>query len=631
MPAYTPPQPPQNLKQKVLTCLTKLADRDTYSIASAELDSIARSLDPASFSAFISCVNSTDASDKSPVRKQCVKLLATLAATHGNALSPHLPKMISGLTRRLRDPDSAVRSGCVGATAALAANVNRPSFDSFLKAFSDALFTEQDVNAQTSAALCLASAISASPDPEPAKLCRLLPRFERLLKTDAFRANSAALTLIESVVGVGAARSEGVLKNLVPCLLGFLSGDDWAARKASAEVLLKLAVVESDLLVEFKPACLKVFENRRFDKVRAVREVMNQMVEAWKLIPDLSEEVSTPRQSVSSSKENASDGRYPSASRTLSSSGSVGPRMRKKQTPPGHPTPPTGSSASASTLRKRSPLKSSNRNVSPVLRKVDNKKPSDWKVEIAISRSTLSKGSGGDDLKERNENIPRRKSNEIYGVSKSETKRALFSKNSDENLPKPSGFRTGSRVVPFPEERSDFTHVASNTAEDHHRNHKDCEDLSLIRSQLVQIEQQQTSLLDLLQRFIGSSQNGMRSLETRVQGLEMALDEISYDLALTSGRMTNTDSRRTSCCMLPRDFLSSRFRRKPGGRYSSTRFISSDAPSVSSTCFRADRSCDTGVCNLENRRFRQQGGAGFMVNPLAKIHTENQLIPEMVQ
>ncbi|XP_030521573.1 TORTIFOLIA1-like protein 3 isoform X1 [Rhodamnia argentea] len=631
MPAYTPPQPLQNLKQRVLTCITKLADRDTHSIASSELDSIARSLDPASFSAFISCINSTDASDKSPVRKQCVSLLTTLSVTHGNTLSPHLPKMISGITRRLRDPDSAVRSGCVSATAALATNVNKPSFDSFLKAFSDALFTEQDVNAQMSAALCLASAINASPDPEPAKLCRLLPRFERLLKADAFRANSAALTLIESVVGVGAARSEAVLKNLVPCVLGFLSGEDWAARKASAEVLLKLAVVERDLLVEFKPACLKVFENRRFDKVKAVREVMNQTVEAWKLIPDLSEEVSTPLQSVSSSKENASDGRYPSTSRTLSSSGSVGPQMRKKPTPPSRPTALTGSSASASTLRKRSPLKSSNRNVSPILRKVDHKKPSDWKVEIAISRSTLSKGTGGDDLRETNENIPQRKSSEIYEVSKPETKRALFSKNSDENLPKPSGFRSGSRVVPCPEGRSDFTLVASNAAEDHHRNHKDSEDLSLIRNQLVQIEQQQSSLLDLLQRFIGSSQNGMRSLETRVHGLEMALDEISYDLALTSGRMTSTNSKRTSCCMLPTDFLSSRFRRKPEGRYSSSRFISSDTPSVSSTRFRTDRSCDNGVCNLENRRFRQQGGAGFMVNPLAKIHTENRSIPEMVQ
>ena len=33
--------------------------------------------------------------------------------------------------------------------------------------------------------------------------------------------------------------------------------------------------------------------------------------------------------------------------------------------------------------------------------------------------------------------------------------------------------------------------------------------------------------------------NEMHSLETRVHGLELALDEISYDLAVYSGRMTN--------------------------------------------------------------------------------------------
>lgn len=36
--------------------------------------------------------------------------------------------------------------------------------------------------------------------------------------------------------------------------------------------------------------------------MKAVREVMSQMLEAWKLIPDLSGEVSAPHQSVSSSK-----------------------------------------------------------------------------------------------------------------------------------------------------------------------------------------------------------------------------------------------------------------------------------------------------------------------------------------
>ncbi|KAI9124987.1 hypothetical protein K1719_003603 [Acacia pycnantha] len=46
-------------------------------------------------------------------------------------------------------------------------------------------------------------------------------------------------------------------------------------------------------------------------QVKVVREVMNQMLEAWKQIPDVFDECSPPPQSQASSKENASDGRYP--------------------------------------------------------------------------------------------------------------------------------------------------------------------------------------------------------------------------------------------------------------------------------------------------------------------------------
>ena len=54
---------------------------------------------------------------------------------------------------------------------------------------------------------------------------------------------------------------------MVPCLLEALGSEDWATRKGAAEALKKLASVERDLLAEFKGGCLKVFEDRRFDKV----------------------------------------------------------------------------------------------------------------------------------------------------------------------------------------------------------------------------------------------------------------------------------------------------------------------------------------------------------------------------
>ncbi|XP_030938708.1 TORTIFOLIA1-like protein 3 isoform X2 [Quercus lobata] len=481
-----------NLKHRVFTCLTKLSDRDTQSIATSELESIARTLEPNQFQTFLSCIHSTDTSDKSPVRKQCVNLLAVLSETHGNTLSPYLTKMLSSITRRLRDPDSSVRSACVNSVAALSSQITKPPFSSFLKPLSDALFTEPDLPAQIGAALCLASAIDAAPDPDPARLARMLPRFEKLLKCESFKAKSALLALIGSVVGTGAASFGGVVKNLVPCLVEFLSSEDWAARKAAAEALLSLAVVQRDSLPEYKANCLKVFETRRYDKVKAVREVMNEMIEAWKQIPDVSDELSPPPPSASSSKENGGDGCYPSGSKNSRGSAFETPQFRKRPVVASRLTP--ADSSSVTTARKRSPLKSNDKKPNSALfRKLGNKKPSDWKVEIAVSNAS---GAFEVDCKERNENIPEGRSFEKNKLTKPETKRALFSKNVD-------GYKNGSRVAPCQEESPASTVVVSNNVtEDLRKNHKESEDLSLIRNQLVQIENQQSSLLDLLQMCV---------------------------------------------------------------------------------------------------------------------------------
>ncbi|XP_062116387.1 TORTIFOLIA1-like protein 3 [Humulus lupulus] len=612
--------PPQNLKHRVFTCLNKLSDRDTYGVAAAELDSIARSIEPSSLGVFVSCINSTDASDKSPVRKQCVRILSVLGETHGDALSPHLSKVLSSVTRRLRDPDSAVRSACVDAVTALRYHVSRPPFSSFLKPLADALFTEQDLNSQIGAALCLAAAVDAAQDPETAKLARLMPRFEKLLKCESFKAKPALLVLFGSLINAGAASGEGALRSLVPAVVQFLSSDDWAARKAAAEVLVKLASVERDALAEFKSGCLKTFENRRFDKVKAVREIMNQMLEAWKQIPDVSGNLSPPPQSQASSKDNASDGRYPPGARNSGGAGSEALQLRKRPVLPNKATPPD--SSYTTTARKRSYLKSEEKKAnSGLFRKLDKKKPSNWNVNVAVPNGPSERGGiRGDDRKERDGDVSDKRSNEKTKLSKLETKRALFYKSSDDKGHRFGGFRSGSRVAPCQEESNDSTVVVSNATADIHKNHTECEDLTLIRHQLVQIEKQQSSLLDLLQRFMGSSQNGMQSLETRVHGLELALDEISYDLALSSGRMTKMDSSRTRCCMLPgADFLSSKFWKRSEGRYSAPRIsTSSGTPSAAAMRF-GDDSNGNAERFKSNRMLRLQGGGGFIVNPLAEI------------
>ncbi|PHT47791.1 hypothetical protein CQW23_11999 [Capsicum baccatum] len=605
----------RDLKHRVLTCLHKLSDRDTHSAAATELESIAKTLSPETIPPFVSSIAATDSSDKSPVRKQCLRLISLLSEHHGDSLSPYLSKLLTAVVRRLRDPDSAVRTACVTACASISSHLTKPPFSSIIKPFLEALFTEQEMNSQIGAALCLAAAIEASPDPDIACLRKLLPRFEKLLKSESFKAKAALLTLIGSVIAVGGASSQQIVRNLVPYLVEFVSSDDWAARKASAEALMRLAAVEGDALSEFKTSCLKSFEAKRFDKVKAVRETMNQMLEAWKGIPDLSDDGSPRPVSNSSSKEIASDGRYPpglKTSRTVSSSAPSVKRPANKSSVADNSTAPAA--------QKGRPLDSIEKKSGPaIFRKLDRKKP--WKVE-GSSRAIAS-----EDYHQNKDGKPLGKDEELETHTRPGVKRTLFSKITNET--RNVVVKAGSRVVPYQDEISESTVVVSNEpGGDPCRNPKDCEDLSLIRKQLVQIETQQSNLLELLQKFMGSSQSGMHSLETRVHGLELALDEISFDLAMSTGRMSNTNSA-VMCCKLPgAEFLTSKLWKRTEGRGATSHFSASGGTSSGLTSNTAGEQGNGERFKLERGKYRLRSSRGFIVNPLAEIHSDPQGLSE---
>ncbi|KAL8457646.1 hypothetical protein ACS0TY_035494 [Phlomoides rotata] len=576
----------RDLKHRVLTCLHKLSDRDTHTAAASELESIAKTLSADALPSFISSISATDSSDKSPVRRQCIRLVAVLSEHHGNSLSPLLSKVLSAVVRRLRDPDSSVRAACVAASLSLASHLSSPPFTSITKPFLESLFIEQDSNTQNGAALCLAAIIEGSRNPDVGSLRKLLPRLEKLTKCESFKAKAAVLALMGSVVGVKGVLSSGgrnVIKNLVMCLMEILGSEDWAARKAAAEALIKIAAVEKDELSEYKASCLKTFEARRFDKVKAARETMNQMIEAWKEIP----EVSPPSESQASSKEIASDGRYPprtSINYTAS--------QPKKTIPLDYQAsmPSFGNGLPASTARRSSLGSNENRTSPPMFQKLERKKPSNVKVETAAPTATLVS-----------------EDNPLNGDGKQFAKRALF--NEKQIL---------DRVAPGEEESSVV--VSNETGGIYRRHQRDCEDLSRIRRQLVQIENQQSNLLQLLQRFIGSSQNGIHSLEARVHGLELVLDEISFDLAASTGQMPRND---TMCCKLPgTEFLSSKLWRKTEDRPAA----SPPSVAVPST---PGNIADAEGFPLQNRRYRLRGGRGLIMNPLAEIPRASRGLSEV--
>ncbi|KAH1098385.1 hypothetical protein J1N35_015306 [Gossypium stocksii] len=589
------PQSPQqqlhDLKQRVFTCLNKLADRDTLALASAELESIARNLTVDSISPFLNCLHNTDSSAKSPVRRQCVILLTLMSQSHGNVLSPHLSKMISTLARRLRDPDSAVRSACVEATTAMSSHITKPPFSVLSKPLIEMLVVEQDLNSQIGAAMCLSAAIEAAPDPETEQLKKVLPKLGKLVRSESFKAKAAVFGVIGSVASVGGAGSKGVLDWFVPCAVESLSSEDWGTRKAAAEALGKVAIAEKELAADYKAACVTALSNKRFDKVKIVRETMNRSLDLWKDVPGVCEEVSTTSQSDSSSIDNGSVGCFTSVTKSMNDVGFRTPQSKKVV--PTSRSPPSDASA-ASTAKKETPLKSNNSNSNT--RRLDRSKSSDWKIETVQPKSLFSEASGD------------------YNIKRS----VSFGKAHDEKVQKFGGLRSRSQVLPFhDEENLDVTD--KNAALDVDENPKDIEDLCLIREQLAQIEDQQSNLLNLLQKFIGSSQSGINSLETRVKGLEMALDEISYDLAISSGRILNMDSTDNTCCKLPgAEFLSPKFWRKTESRFSTSRLPSSGRMLSLNAVHNAHDKDSGGEMYKPaySRGYQRQGGSGFVMNPV---------------
>ncbi|VVA94093.1 unnamed protein product [Arabis nemorensis] len=473
-PSLSPPATVNDLKQRVIACLNRLSDRDTLSLAAAELDSIALNLSPETFSLFINCLQSTDSSAKSPVRKHCVSLLSVLSRSHGDSLAPYLSKMVSTVLRRLRDPDSSVRAACAAASVDMTTSITGPPFSILLGPMIETLVHDCDPNAQIGAAVCFAAAVDAADELDVEQLQKALPKIGKLLKSEGFKAKPELLGAIGSVISAVGGRNtdKAVLDWLLPNVSEFLSSDDWRARKAAAEAMARVAMAEEEFAPLYKKTCVSILESRRFDKVKLVRETMNRTLGLWKQLEGDSTEVS---ESSSSSK-------------------------------------PASSGLPATLGKRNNTLKSKDRNL---LNHSDLSITKDVELEAAESKE------------KRTEN------HSTLGA-----KRVLF-----QAKPKPSKVKENesnkSQVVQRIEEEipeAGGSSQANNAVE-----------LFEIRNQITQIEKQQSSLLDLFQRFMESSQNGMQSLERRVRGLETSLSVISTDLIVTRTITQNGNHKRNAC------------------------------------------------------------------------------------
>ncbi|XP_010510999.1 PREDICTED: microtubule-associated protein TORTIFOLIA1-like [Camelina sativa] len=476
-----------DLKQRVIACLNRLSDRDTLSLATAELDSIALNLSPETFPLFINCLQSTDSSAKSPVRKHCVSLLSVLSRSHGDSLAPHLSKMVSTVLRRLRDPDSSVRAACATASVDMTTSISGTPFSILLGPMIETLIHDCDPNAQIGAAMCLAAAVDAADELDVEQLQKALPKIGKLLKSEGFKAKPELLGVIGSVIGaVGGRNSDkAVLDWLLPNVSEYLSSNDWRARKAAAEAMAKVAMAEEELAPQYKKACVGILESRRFDKVKLVRETMNRTLSLWKQLEGDSKEVSEPTSSSKSAHSGLS-----------ATSGKISNALKGND------------------RNSNAPLSSKSNDVEPLDRSNTSKDVEQEAMESKDKRNHSTLGA----------------------------KRNLFPAKTSKVKENRSNKLNKSQVVQSSDEESPKTDSGSSSSSSQAKNN--AEELSLIRNQITQIEKQQSSLLDLFQKFMESSQNGMQSLERRVRGLETSFSVISTDLLVSRTITRNENHKR---------------------------------------------------------------------------------------
>ncbi|XP_072962773.1 TORTIFOLIA1-like protein 2 isoform X3 [Typha angustifolia] len=521
------------MKQRLLLSLNKLADRDTHQIAVEEIQKAAVSLSPDMIAPFLSCITDTDSEQKITVRKECLKLMGTLARSHGSLLAPHLAKMTGSIVKRLKDSDSVVRDACVETCGVLVTSIRNYGGEggsgSIFLALVRPLFEalgEQNRYVQAGAALCLAKVIDESSDSPTSFLSQMLTRVIKLLKNPHFMAKPAVIELIRSIVQAGCASTEHALSAALTSILDALKSSDWSTRKAASVALASISLGGGYLLGSFKTSCIRSLERCRFDKVKPVRDAILHAIQCWKALPGTGSP--EPSEAGSSLRDNLGEDNHDI--RSVSDSGWRGTSIRKVTSVSAQ------SGNSISSIKKRAPLsvrKSSTYNM-PNEQQV---KSNDWHIQISLPKTRIAdtedKVSGGScismdvEIREDANVRQERDWDSLTGISG-----RLVPEEIEPGCLRSQGRKSLESTI------TDLGSQGMHGCCVHAAN-----ELSSIKKQLQGIETKQAYLLDLLQVFMENSMDNMSTLQLKVHNLEDAVDKVFQDATQSEHRSSMASSK----------------------------------------------------------------------------------------
>ncbi|CAN8273736.1 unnamed protein product [Cochlearia groenlandica] len=542
------------LKQKILTSISKLSDRDTHQIAVEDLEKTIQSLTNETLPMFLNCLYDSCSSDPKPaVKKECLHLLSYLSALHSDSAAAHLTRIIAQVVKRLKDSDSGVRDACRDAIGELSGiylkgkeegNNNVAGSASlavglFVKPLFEAM-GEQNKVVQSGAAICMARMVESAATPPVSSFQKLCPRICKLLSNSSFLAKASLLPVVSSLSQVGAIAPQS-LESLLDSIHDCLGSTDWVTRKAAAETLISLASHSSSLIKERTDSTIAVLEASRFDKIKPVRESVTEALQLWKKISGKCVDGSSDE---SKSEQHGSEKNGEKRSNLA--------ELMTKESSDGSTLSPDAASKGKGglpekavvMLKKKAPALSDKEFNPEFFQRLERRQS----VEVVVPRRCKSNDeeeSGPDGLNtlgssDRLNNI------QADGHGLSDSKFHNLESSSDKQV---KGRFDGNRLQAGTS-GDDKTGVENGkeTLRNYADNHSEGSftsnrgNWSAIQRQLLQLERQQGNLMNMLQEFIGGSHDSMVTLEGRVRGLERVVEDMARDLSISSGRRGNLTS-----------------------------------------------------------------------------------------
>ncbi|KAL7137001.1 hypothetical protein ABFS83_10G066000 [Erythranthe nasuta] len=559
------------LKQRVVLALSKLADRDTCQLGVEELEKTIECLTPDGIAPFLSCILDTDTEKKSAVRKECVRLMGTLATFHESLVGPHLGKMVASIVKRLKDSDSVVRDACVETFGVLASKLSssgRFEADGVFVVLVRPLFEalgEQNKQVQSGSAMCLSQVIDNIHDPPPMVLQKMLAKTNKLLKNPHFMAKPAVVELNRSIILAGGTLTHSSLTAALTSVQESLKSSDWATRKAACAALGDIASCSAACLGSYRASCIRGLETCRFDKVKPVRDIALQALQLWRNLPG--PDTPEPSETGSSIKGTSYRDDYGDISSASVSTLKDNTAMRY----------------GSELAKKRVPL-SSGKAGRTYSEKSQHSGTTNWKIEIAVPKSrNISIAENQNDESEGSSLIKRceRINSDVRGCSnigyeygevedkqecssvsnlftecmKSEVVMTHSDRFDDASLVKSTGTsqRFAADEVSIEEQRylakmHDRRSLDSTITESTLRTTNECcsqteKDMMVIKKHLLEIENKQSSLVDMLKAFTTSMMDSVSMVQSKVSNLELVVDKMAQELA-NGGRYSDTSATR---------------------------------------------------------------------------------------